>query len=710
MRHFTIARPQRKSLILAFALMALVAGLLAVAWAWLGDKPTTAFQEPHAFRGEPSDQPARGPRPAPGQSGDLEGRPTPPSFVVVRDGEGIPVPGVPVVLGHDGGPLPRRIWEGKTGPDGTIPRKDVEPFFSDRDANLAVGLDLLTRRPLFEHLGSRLPENPITFVLPAHGQIVVSPGAALASDSLLGLLRLSVGVDWSRLGERPTSPSFRVVSTFRPWTGTPWTIWVEPELPLRATLLLDGAHMTEKLPGPSVDQVSEHVLSPPWKVLVAHLTGLPEESSLQGTLQVEMSGGAGHGPPQPFHPTRSGRMALALGGALGTGNHRLFLFSLHPSWNEDQDLGSAVVSHGGTIPEGVTDLGEVPVAPLPVLLSGRVENESHDPVSGAKVMRLGRGLTGSPEGAGLLALSDPSGRYVIRGQRGSLGTGLLITRDGYVPEVMKDVREGGRDLLTILRAGGEIRGRIEAPGALPDTVTVELRSAKGLVASTRLRANMFVFTGLEASVHALRILIAGHEAARIDDILVPSGGPALDARLDPVRLEAVTAVEFRITTADGQPLEKRPVRITSADGVEEVVRGLTDERGRVVAVIAHPRPYVWVQADGFQRRKVTLINGLANVTLSPLLSITLEVANPERIPSRPAILYVDLRQREATGHVRRPIEGASTPLRLPGPGVYELRVLAGSTGLGQTPREIPALTRTLTIAPTDQTLSITLPD
>ena len=633
-------------------------------------------------------------------------------FVVVRDEKGAPIPGAPVVVGVLTSPLPRRLWTGETDSAGLIlraPLDDVlDQAFLDADgASVVVALDMIGQAPVIRRIDATSREETIELVAPAVGHLRVNLDRGLASPSLEGLVRLAVGLSWSELGERPSSQAHRLISGFRPWTGSPWTLWVAPDLPLRATLLVDGAHVTETFPGPGAGREITRTFSPDWRLLVAQLEGVDDWTDLQGRLKVPLTSAEER--TVSFHPTPDGRVALALDAAMTHGTHRDFAFEVHHRWNTESVLARGETSHDGHIDEGVLDLGHISLSLLPILLEGRVILEDRSPVPQAMIKTLRRGMTGSPQGGETLARTDGDGRYVIRGRPLSLGEGLVVSKEGYVPEIVEGFREGATGLLTILRRGGEIRGRLGANGALPDGVTIEVWSGDRLVAVQRAAGKTFSFRGLAPGTYTLRVVAKGREIGRIEGITMAPGQAADDPRLHPVALNGLSPAGLKILSQEGIPLADRDVTVRSSEGMDLFIRGRTNAKGELDLALPDLDSPLWVQVDGFLRQRVKLGATRTSIILKTLVPIEIRVTNPERIPARPSLLYADLRDRNSDRHVRKLLEARRTTLSAPGPGVYELRLLVGEMGFGKTPRAMAGFRKVITVEGSNQVVTIEIP-
>lgn len=108
----------------------------------------------------------------------------------------------------------------------------------------------------------------------------------------------------------------------------------------------------------------------------------------------------------------------------------------------------------------VIDLGEVCLAPAPLLVAGRVVDPDGTPIGDAaiSVHRTSRG--GSYR---IHTTSAADGTFVLRGIQGSPDCEFSVSADDHLDRSSLTATVGTRDFVVVLSRGGGVKGRIEVP-------------------------------------------------------------------------------------------------------------------------------------------------------------------------------------------------------------------------------------------------------
>jgi hypothetical protein len=148
------------------------------------------------------------------------------------------------------------------------------------------------------------------------------------------------------------------------------------------------------------------------------------------------------------------------------------------------------------------DAGRILLAPLGVVLAGRVTDLEERPLPGAAVEALPAG-----DARELTAETDAAGRFVLRGLTGRGPYQVAAHAKGRVAERRADVAEGATDLRIALEPAGAVVGGVVLPaGTSPDRVRVRaLRNDRAPTATSLAADGTFRLSELASGVYVLVI-------------------------------------------------------------------------------------------------------------------------------------------------------------------------------------------------------------
>lgn len=510
------ATAKRDRLILAALALIAVAGLVAVVWSLQGSSPAPALtsgtteQEGLASSGEAqrarssvakttSDdgEPSEGAETEteslePGVEDSGEGQ----VRVLVVDESGRPVPDIQVALVVEPLIIVPPAVVATTNSDGlstlvlrpqTWPTALRKRWIEEGEAEVWIH-GLLPTKLTKTVRRNELPTEPLRMVLPACGSLRVhlqdADGLPLHESASVILRRSRVGymgtyfLDWSK----ELKPKDKGVVTFFP-VAFGLDLRVNTSLPPTSRFAIAGVRapfVTE--PGEIVDLElrAEHPLAlvraritdDKGEVLPHYDLDIFEQLAVFEPLT---SGAIFDMPSSRITSDAEGRIEYAVGrpNTALPGAERFIL--LRPAGTE---LGVATPEARRSIgknPNGTLDLGEIALAPAPLVLAGRVVNDLGIALSGVDIdlrqlQSMKRWTANSPFPWGLIrqATSDEEGRFVIRGHLPEAANRVLARprKENHQGD-MRDFDKGADDVEMVLPRPAGIRVRYETPDPLP---------------------------------------------------------------------------------------------------------------------------------------------------------------------------------------------------------------------------------------------------
>lgn len=572
--------------------------------------------------------------------------------VLVVDGAGRPVAGVPVALraGFWGG-LSDRL-RARTAEDGIARLEHVESVLSQGGAQeWSLALAITAAKPIGAPLDvERLPSEPVRLVLPPTGacdvRIVDQAGEAVLEsfDVTLGATLPGTDERQRRRSEREGSlaPDVR--------DGVAEFPFVELGLELGASARRAGGWVQQSVRGLGPKRAGEKVelvlrLGRDVSTLrgrVVDLAGQPlvrRELSLVWRVGEEDSGDLGLGSTKsgddgvfevdvrlPADSTRAGTLALELRdprfGTFARGARPLVL----------------------PLATGVNELGDIAVEELPIALAGTVVDPEGNPVASASV-RANTKFTPEQQFGGedqwwASGRTDESGRFELRGQPSRLELEIRATA-GELASRAHDARRGDVDVLVRLEQTGAIVGRIlRDPGAAGDPLVAgaqlsdpgidqdggmaEIASDGGFVLRKLLQGTYDV---------ALRETASWTDLVLIPGVVVRGGEATRDPRLDPIDLRGSRFV-VRLTVVDegGEPVPRGwfAREFADANGEQQSDYGPI-LNGRVKVAHDGSGATVVIQADGFCVVRLEKVMNDQTVTLRRAPTVELVLRPPPEL-------------------------------------------------------------------------------
>ncbi len=195
-----------------------------------------------------------------------------------------------------------------------------------------------------------------------------------------------------------------------------------------------------------------------------------------------------------------------------------------------------------------------------LVISGRVEDEAGDPLSGATVSYRPSGSPRSlpPDPFFRDTVTDPAGRFAFRHLPAGVYD-LEFKRPGYLDSRIKTVTTGTEDLATVLKRGFSIRGRLEGElEGLESPVRLQVRGGPGRRPGRSTRrvepgpGHDFEIDGLERGTYSVRVRDGNHYSE-----WVPGSEALPPGEARPITLTVVRGASLagRVRSAeDGSPL------------------------------------------------------------------------------------------------------------------------------------------------------------
>jgi len=311
---------------------------------------------------------------------------------------------------------------------------------------------------------------------------------------------------------------------------------------------------------------------------------------------------------------------------------------------------------------GVLEVGDVRLAPLPVLAAGVVLDAAGQPVAFASV-EVHEPMGPSGDGADAPVgwsprwrdegRTDAQGRFRIASDCASPSVALWV-KCGDRRGTPREVRTGDEHVVLTLDWSGVIAGRVVLPqGVYRQQVTLKAvarDSAPVAIALREWRRRMlddsseFAIRGLESGAYDVVVEVDGAEdpIARVENVHVISGEITRDARLNPLDLrESVDLVTVRVLDLDGRPVQYGDARWSDAEA-DGGVRSNWFSNGWLRLSRSLTTPNVWIASEGRMLTAVDPATVGEEVRLRPAQPVRVELADSIASPPPSLGLAVSL--------------------------------------------------------------------
>jgi hypothetical protein len=310
---------------------------------------------------------------------------------------------------------------------------------------------------------------------------------------------------------------------------------------------------------------------------------------------------------------------------------------------------------------GDNPVGDVRLAPPPLLVSGRVVDQAGNGIRGARVSLesaseqrevmigyAGGGTSSVLHWGGLWAFSAPDGAFEVRGELAGDLYRVSATHADYRTLEPLEVRRGASVVLTLAGAG-RILGRVLAE---PDTSTGSFQvlalDASGNILNAEERREAdghFELVALEPGTYAISVRLAEEDAelARVDGVLVEAGKTTEDPRLDPIDLTGkLERIVLRVRDRDGEPPDELSIarRLPGGSGyLEPTWWGGNEE---IVLVTAERSLDLRIEAAGSRTVELFAVSGSVDLALGPGIPLELDLSSVQGALGAGYGLYLEL--------------------------------------------------------------------
>jgi hypothetical protein len=324
---------------------------------------------------------------------------------------------------------------------------------------------------------------------------------------------------------------------------------------------------------------------------------------------------------------------------------------------------------------GVHDLGELVLAPAPLVARGTVREPDGTPVPRAVVRLVPDADPGLPWGGQSLSpelRTDALGRFEHRAvlDARTLGIDAEAEDFAFAPRVHAPVGADGIEL--VLERAGSIRVRLAGIGLTDPIPELEREGQRMIRSQWSHSGDVRFYQRLLPGTYSLAFGYSWSAArVRIDGIVVRAGAETRDPRLDPLDLaELLPLVTLTVVDPDGARVPGPSFFVPHAfDGQLQEVRGRADGERWLLPLDVPQR--VRVEAPGFRTLDVE-VDGDRTLVLARGIPVRLDLAGA--LPPLPDGWTI-------TGHLARQVfgvEGAATRRRT---GEPELALDSGSAAL-----------------------------
>ncbi len=342
---------------------------------------------------------------------------------------------------------------------------------------------------------------------------------------------------------------------------------------------------------------------------------------------------------------------------------------------------------------GVHELGDVVIAPGPLLAAGTVVRSDGTPIAHASVTLLVHQGKRFALAMHANTVTDASGRFELRGCFDATRVRLLVQGPGLGLTTL-EADPGTSGLRVVLSPSGSIAGSVIVGGLVRPRDLFVIASIPGEApdqsGGPRLvvpRADgSFAMEGLAEGTYRIEIKARGTDpvAFAVDGVRVAPGETTADERLQGIDLsKRLFACELTVLAPDGKPLATEVnVSWKASDSAVEVRGGRWSPSGSAKIVSPHEFLDATVDVDGFRRAHPERISGRRDVRMTPGLPVRVVLRGDVRAPEPPFFLQPVLVWREDEnvdcGWSSRPFDAeGSTRVLAPLPGKYEVNVGVG---------------------------------
>lgn len=334
---------------------------------------------------------------------------------------------------------------------------------------------------------------------------------------------------------------------------------------------------------------------------------------------------------------------------------------------------------------GRHELGDLTLRLPPVVAAGRVLAASGAAVGGALVHVTELNSEGEREWTALdtEVECDAGGAFVVRGDAASERI-RVRARTPTAHSAEQDVARGAANLQLTLVEGGSLAGRLllDATSAA-DALTIVLTRQEQHANSSHVeleRNGVFKSENLAPGMWRLEVRAAGtHQAfATLDELLVPSGAPCSDPRLESIDLRGQLTT-IRLELVPPRPNERvlGVVVVTPKSPTGEPFERMLQDR-RVDLAVAAGSVDLRVETTGFRTVHRTDVRGDQRIELERGPPVRLRVPLGAELPKPPYHLKPFLKRvgsaSTMVGHFQDATLGADREVLLYAPGAGEFEV------------------------------------
>ncbi len=324
------------------------------------------------------------------------------------------------------------------------------------------------------------------------------------------------------------------------------------------------------------------------------------------------------------------------------------------------------------LPPGETDLGDLVLGPLPLLVSGTVIDEAGNPIpevwievaEEARHPQTGEHRAWFSE-SDLRTRADGEGRFAIHGRFEDDVLGLKPWHSGYSSEEHVPVPVPATDVELVLRTGGDITGRIlRDEGVNPNSIRIEAHpeTAGGTTGHRgRLdREDAFHIQSLLPGSYAVRFFVrhSKEPLVEVPGVHVRAGEVTEDPRLAAVDLRGgIHVIRLTVLDAGGEPLPsaKAVYHCPAVDPPKHTTARSQREEPGLLRIESDRLPVdVVVFAPGYRTSHLKDLSSDETVTLEAGLPVRLVLADPEALPDEGYLLNASLVLPEETPFVDAP--------------------------------------------------------
>lgn len=308
--------------------------------------------------------------------------------------------------------------------------------------------------------------------------------------------------------------------------------------------------------------------------------------------------------------------------------------------------------------QGTNELGDFRLVELPVFATGRVVDGEGQPVGGARVQAMVRGV--EPGGSEPYlqpldrspALTDSLGRFTLRAAARHREL-ELVAKKAHLESHPIRATLGTRDLQIELVAGGDIAGRLQVDPALPASrfyVFAEPELPSGTDGETQpMRPDAdgrFLLRGLKPG--AYRVFVRDdqgwNEVASVSGVLVKAGERTNDVRLDPIDLSGrMRTVKLSILEVDGTPYQGEVYALlTRRDPDGDRTEYVQVKQGSASVIFENEPPSISITAPGRLGVFIERLDGDRSVTLEEAPKLTFVLPPSVNVPAPPVHVTIGI--------------------------------------------------------------------